>query len=106
MAKTQKQQKIKKHETRTLSEQDYGPYLDVVTIYEIDGTNYIEASCGYEQEALNDSVWYKMESYPPEHIDLDAYFGRPMTIDVHIDQSKELTEDLDVVCTKVDDPTY
>ena len=54
-----------------LTEQDYGPWLDSLDLYEIDGKFYLQERSGYSKPY--DEFWYELSAKPS--VTLAAAFG-------------------------------
>jgi hypothetical protein len=51
-------------QTRTLSEQDGGGFLEVLTLWQDVDRLLLHVSAGYGAESHNDERWYKLDSEP------------------------------------------
>lgn len=75
-------------EVRALSEEDYGPFLQVLRVYEHEGAYYLSLNAGYGREQDNEERWYLLVGKPtlPTKESLEENGG----LDPCCDQSGEL----------------
>jgi len=85
---------------RRLSEQDYGPYLEVATLFEHEGRFFLYMVAGYDPEG--DNAWYELSERPAKPLSDVASDGwlNPLA-----DTSLELSAVLGVRATKCSRPT-
>ncbi len=84
-------------EYRNLSEQDYGGFLEVATLWqhvEHDGTLFLEVSAGYGQDTHNDGVFYIVDDLPLKTLEEAFKDSGDCYFDPSRDQSKDFAEDL------------
>jgi len=93
-------------QSRRLSEQDYGPFLEVATLFEHEGRFFLSVSAGYGPEKHNDEAWYELA----EKLVCEAGCG-PLDasasdgwLDPLVDQAEELFAVLGVRATKCPRP--
>jgi len=88
---------MKIDQSRRLSEQDYGPFLEVATLYEHKGRFFLSVNAGYGPEGQNEEAWYELSERPAVTLDNAASDG---WLDPLADQDVELFAVLGVTATK------
>jgi hypothetical protein len=71
-------------QSRLLTEQDYGGFLEVATLYEHEGRFLLHVSAGYGAESCNDDRWYELSARPPKPL---AEYASGLWLDPCRDQS-------------------
>jgi hypothetical protein len=80
---------MKIDESRLLSEQDYGPFLEVATLTEEEGKLVLSVSAGYGQEKTNETAWYELSARPSQSLD---EYASPGWLDPVRNQAEEFAE--------------
>jgi len=85
-----------------LTKQDYGPWLDSLDLYEIDGKFYLQEKFGYSKPY--DECWYELSAKPS--VTLTAVFGLyDDGLFCGAGDPKVFEEELGVSLTSCEDPT-
>ncbi len=84
------------------SEQDYGPWLDRLSLYEVNGKVYLKEEFGYSKPY--DKNWYELSAKPEKTLK-DTFGGYTSGGWTGSGDTTVFEEDLGVTATECDDPT-
>lgn len=78
-------------QVRVISEEDYGPFLQVVTLYFAEGRFHLRLSAGYDQENNNEKADYILDG-KPTHFPTEKWLKEKGFVDPLVDQSRDLID--------------